>query len=196
MKTCYLEGFGVEKNERKANVGTKILEFCKLGDKYALGIDVERNEKLAFEFYEEAAKLGDWGAAHKLADAYCYGRGVEQNREKALEIANQIHEKDPSFEVEEIPVATASGCYVATAVYGSYDCPEVWTLRRYRDYDLAETWYGRAFIHTYYAVSPTLVKWFGHTDWFRNMWRGKLDRMVNDLRSQGYEDTPYDDRVW
>ncbi len=86
LKTCYLEGFGVEKNERKANVGTKILEFCKLGDKYALGIDVERNEKLAFEFYEEAAKLGDWGAAHKLADAYCYGRGVEQNREKALEI--------------------------------------------------------------------------------------------------------------
>ncbi|NLX93020.1 MAG: hypothetical protein GXZ02_03995, partial [Clostridiales bacterium] len=39
------------------------------------------------------------------------------------------------------------GCYVATAVYGSYDCPQVWTLRRYRDYTLAETWYGRAFIH-------------------------------------------------
>lgn len=36
------------------------------------------------------------------------------------------------------------GCYVATAVYGSYDCPQVWTLRRYRDYTLAETWYGRA----------------------------------------------------
>ena len=25
------------------------------------------------------------------------------------------------------------------------------------DYDLAETWYGRAFIHIYYAISPTLV---------------------------------------
>lgn len=119
-----------------------------------------------------------------------------KNREKALEIANQIHEKDPSFEVEEIPVAQASGCYVATAVYGSYDCPEVWTLRRYRDYDLAETWYGRAFIHTYYAISPTLVKWFGDTEWFKNMWRGKLDRMVKDLQSKGYEDTPYDDRNW
>lgn len=118
-------------------------------------------------------------------------------REKALEIANQIHEKDPSFEVEEIPVATAdAACYVATAVYGSYDCPEVWTLRRFRDYDLAETWYGRAFIHTYYAISPTLVKWFGHTDWFKNMWKGKLDHMVRDLRAKGYEDTPYDDRVW
>ena len=53
------------------------------------------------------------------------------------------------------------GCYVATAVYGSYDCPQVWTLRRFRDYTLAETWYGRAFIRAYYAVSPTLVKWFG-----------------------------------
>lgn len=30
-------------------------------------------------------------------------------------------------------------CYVATAVYGSYDCPQVWILERYRDYTLAET---------------------------------------------------------
>lgn len=29
---------------------------------------------------------------------------------------------------------TRKGCYVATCVYGSYDCPEVWTLRRFRDY--------------------------------------------------------------
>ena len=41
---------------------------------------------------------------------------------------------------------STSGCYVATAVYGSYDCPQVWTLRRFRDDTLAETWYGRAFI--------------------------------------------------
>lgn len=88
------------------------------------------------------------------------------------------------------------GCYVATAVYGSYDCPQVWTLRRYRDYTLAETWYGRAFIHTYYAISPTLVKWFGHTEWFKKMWKGKLDRMVENLRADGVEDTPYEDRNW
>ena len=36
---------------------------------------------------------------------------------------------------------SSGGCYVATAVYGSYDCPQVWTLRRYRDDTLAETWY-------------------------------------------------------
>ena len=89
-----------------------------------------------------------------------------------------------------------NGCYVATCVYGSYDCPEVWTLRRFRDDTLASTWYGRAFIHTYYAISPTLVKWFGETTWFKKMWQGKLDKMVESLRSQGVEDTPYQDKEW
>lgn len=108
---------------------------------------------------------------------------------------------DPSYEVPVVAepkpqAANSGGCYVATAVYGSYDCPQVWTLRRYRDYDLAESWYGRTFIRTYYAISPTLVKWFGHTEWFKKMWRGKLDRMVKNLQDKGYESTPYEDRDW
>lgn len=37
----------------------------------------------------------------------------------------------------------SQGCYVATCVYGSYDCPQVWTLRRFRDNTLAETMLGR-----------------------------------------------------
>lgn len=90
----------------------------------------------------------------------------------------------------------SGGCYVATAVYGSYDCPQVWTLRRYRDYTLAETWYGRAFIHTYYAISPTLVKWFGEKQWFKNVWKPKLDKMVERLNNEGIADTPYQDRNW
>ena len=87
-------------------------------------------------------------------------------------------------------------CYVATAVYGSYDCPEVWTLRRFRDDSLAETWYGRAFVRTYYAISPTIVKWFGHTEWFNKMWRGVLNRMVKKLQNKGFESTPYEDKNW
>lgn len=88
------------------------------------------------------------------------------------------------------------GCYVATAVYGSYDCPEVWTLRRYRDETLASTWYGRAFIRLYYLISPTLVKWFGKTEWFKKMWKGKLDKMVENLNQKGVENTPYEDIDW
>lgn len=90
----------------------------------------------------------------------------------------------------------SGGCYVATCVYGSYDCPQVWTLRRYRDNTLAQTWSGRAFIKTYYAISPTLVKWFGNTEWFKKMWQPKLDRMVKRLNNEGVENTPYQDRNW
>ncbi|MBQ9522184.1 MAG: InlB B-repeat-containing protein [Oscillospiraceae bacterium] len=87
-------------------------------------------------------------------------------------------------------------CYIATSVYGSYDCPEVWTLRRFRDDVLGQTWYGRLFIKAYYATSPTLVRLFGDTEWFQNFWRDRLDNMVSDLQAQGFEDTPYQDMNW
>ncbi len=118
------------------------------------------------------------------------------NRESALSVGKQIQEVDPSFKVDDIEEVKKGGCYVATAVYGSYDCPQVWTLRRFRDDRLAETWYGRAFIHTYYAVSPTLVRWFGKADWFRNLWKPTLDKMVDRLNRQGVADTPYLDKRW
>lgn len=110
---------------------------------------------------------------------------------------NEIRQKDPTYVAPTTPTTSGSGCcYVATAVYGSYDCPEVWTLRRFRDDTLARTWYGRAFIHLYYAVSPTLVKWFGKTKWFKNLWKPTLDKMVRKLNNKGVEFTPYNDRQW
>lgn len=128
---------------------------------------------------------------------YTYtGEGKQKIIDMIMECHNKIKEIDPSYVIPERPQQTSNGCYVATAVYGSYDCPQVWTLRRFRDYTLAETWYGRAFIHTYYTISPTLVKWFGHTEWFKNMWKGKLDRMVANLNAEGVENTPYEDRNW
>ena len=90
----------------------------------------------------------------------------------------------------------SQGCYVATCVYGSYDCPEVWTLRRFRDNTLAKNIFGRAFIRIYYATSPSVVKWFGKTNWFKKMWHGVLDKMVRHLNDKGVEDTPYNDMEW
>ncbi|MBR2044104.1 MAG: hypothetical protein IJ946_07175 [Clostridia bacterium] len=87
-----------------------------------------------------------------------------------------------------------NGCYIATAVYGSYDCPEVWVLRRFRDYTLAETKYGRTFIKIYYAISPILVKWFGETRWFKCLWRSRLDKMIIKLQEKGIDSSPYEDR--
>jgi len=113
---------------------------------------------------------------------------------KMAEANKELAALDPTYQPKEVP--RSGGCYVATAVYGSYDCPEVWTLRRFRDNTLAATWYGRAFIHTYYAVSPTLVKWFGNSEWFKNMWKPTLDKMVYNLNNAGVENTAYNDKNW
>ena len=86
-----------------------------------------------------------------------------------------------------------NGCYIATAVYGSYDCPEVWTLRRFRDYRLKRTAPGRAFVRCYYAVSPALVKRFGNAEWLKQLVRHPLDSLVARLKAKGVEDTPYND---
>ena len=114
-----------------------------------------------------------------------------------MNYAQKVKKYDPSYTT---PTASdlkpTGGCYVATCIYGSYDCPQVWTLRRYRDNTLASTWYGRAFVKIYYAVSPTLVAWFGHTEWFKNLWRNKLDKMVASLQKDGVENTPYQDKDW
>ena len=91
--------------------------------------------------------------------------------------------------------SNGGGCYVATAVYGSYDCPEVWTLRRYRDYKLSRMLIGRAFIRAYYATSPYIVTWLGDTDLFKRACRKQLDRFVKKLSQQGFENTPYNDMI-
>lgn len=87
------------------------------------------------------------------------------------------------------------GCYIATAVYGSYDCPQVWVLRRYRDNKMASHFLGRMFIGAYYSVSPVLVKWFGNKKWFIHICRKPLDAIVCKLLNNGYEDTPCDDFI-
>ena len=51
-----------------------------------------------------------------------------------------------------------SGCFIATAVYSSYDAPEVLELRRFRDNVLLESTIGTKLVKIYYAVSPTLAE--------------------------------------
>ena len=127
---------------------------------------------------------------------------IEDKLNQIMDWNNKIKALDPNYVIPDISTyrppkpAQNSGCYVATCVYGSYDCPEVWTLRRYRDYKLAKTLHGRLFIKTYYAISPTIVKLFGKTNLFKNIWKPKLDKMVSKLQKEGYDSTPYKDIEW
>lgn len=96
--------------------------------------------------------------------------------------------------VPQQSIKKKNGCYVATCVYGSYDCPEVWVLRRYRDNTLDNNFLGRVFIKVYYNLSPTLVKLFGKQNWFVCTCKSMLDKIINKLQNKGIENTPYDDK--
>lgn len=91
------------------------------------------------------------------------------------------------------PTNKTGACYVATAIYGSYDCPQVWTLRRYRDFVLAKTMHGRAFVKVYYYFSPRLLKYLKGNSIFRKACKTILDYLVNKLQSQGTISYQYSD---
>lgn len=109
-------------------------------------------------------------------------------KEKETKISN--HSESAAI----VDKSKEKGCYIATCIYGSYDCPQVWVLRRFRDYKLDKTWYGRVFIKVYYIVSPILVKWFGNHKWFKMFWKFQLDKMIDELKNKEIDDTYYNDK--
>ena len=76
---------------------------------------------------------------------------------------------------------TKEGCYIATAVYGSYEAPRVLTLRRFRDDTLRATSLGRWFIRTYCRLSPPGARRLKHARRLHAPVRGPLDRVVERL---------------
>lgn len=118
---------------------------------------------------------------------------VKDSQNYILVYTAKIRQSESDYQPPVLPKVKSSGCYIATCVYGSYDCPQVWTLRRYRDEQLSYNVFGRIFIRTYYLISPVLVRWFGSCKWFKRLWKPILDRMVNSLNSKGFKDTPYHD---
>ncbi|MBP3478934.1 MAG: hypothetical protein J6K03_05565 [Oscillospiraceae bacterium] len=119
---------------------------------------------------------------HRLSEATYYSKDKNIT---ALAIACGAEDRSQK--------TSRGGCYIATAVYGSYDCPEVWTLRRFRDDYLQKYIWGRLFIRVYYAVSPTIVRLFGSFRAFNRINREILDRLTAALKLSGYSDKPYDD---
>ncbi|HBF4443252.1 TPA: tetratricopeptide repeat protein [Clostridioides difficile] len=94
----------------------------------------------------------------------------------------KIKEYDKYYKEPEINMTRqVGGCYIATAVYGSYDAPEVLVLRYFRDNTLRKSFLGRIFIKVYYALSPPIAKWLKNADRLNNLVRNILDKIVSKL---------------
>lgn len=201
---CQINPFNATENTLSAD---SVVDLCLAQEENVIGLklsvpdsEITRNQELA-RITGEIAKQWVYYQNALNARFNVYGTSLNDTAmAKYKQYLSRIKQGLPTEMQgvigEEKLTNQKSGCYVATSIYGSYDCPEVWTLRRFRDFTLAETWYGRAFIHLYYVMSPTLVKLFGQTAWFKKLWKKPLDSLVNQLQSKGVKSTPYKDRNW
>jgi hypothetical protein len=167
-------------------------EQYELGNEYEQGgtVDGERvpyDPDKAIYWFTKAAEQNHYEAQIALANLY-YSRDPQKHQywmNKSIENRTKYYMDSGQ--------KSNSGCYVATCVYGSYDCPEVWTLRRFRDNILSNSWFGKGFIRVYYAVSPKIVELFGNTKLFNRLWKPILNKFVCKLQNNGMDSSPYSD---
>lgn len=214
---CFLsiiELYGLSGDNKYSNQALEDLKQMKnipeanyvLGIIYAEGYKVEKNLSTAKSYFEKAKELTKM---YKGKVGYTNYEFSVLSNTPLNEILNKAEQgeyhskfyaaKEKLKSEEKISnnisatQETSGGCYVATCVYGSYDCPPVWTLRRFRDDFLSRSIFGRWFIKLYYATSPTAVMLFGNKIWFHKLFKTPLDKLVKKLQEIGVESTPYDD---
>lgn len=119
-----------------------------------------------------------------------------QNNKKAEEVLNKLiadgfSKKSIEHEINKIQTNgiepqehIKEGCYIATAVYGSYNAPEVFVLRKFRDEILKENILGRLFIKFYYTVSPALANKLKNMKHVNRFVKNRLDKFVEILKEK------------
>ena len=75
------------------------------------------------------------------------------------------------------------GCYIATAVYGNYNHPNVKILRDYRDNVLMRNSFGRVGVKTYYLLSPSLSKYLHKSKRLKYLSMIALSRLISRINS-------------
>jgi hypothetical protein len=101
-----------------------------------------------------------------------------QRMERTHSGVNSSYSMQGRFETAsgETTITSKKGCYIATAVYGSSEHPNVLCLRQFRDQYLEANWMGRALCAIYYRVSPILANSIFSGGRLRRWMRLALDR--------------------
>lgn len=158
-------------NFRKVNKDNETL--CALCDYYTI---IDSTNENACELH--GVNFG------KNFDAWCHVcAAVDCSRwDKLVSLVKKQEEEENaasnSKNQESQQSSQKEGCYIVTAVYGSYDAPEVLVLRKFRDNVLKKSRGGRMFIKIYYALSPGLAEKLKDYTFINNKVRVILNRMI------------------
>ena len=88
-----------------------------------------------------------------------------------------------SSDITSTPPST-SGCFIATAAYGTPFSEEIDVLRNWRDDFLEASYPGRLFIRTYYSLSPPVADNISESDGKRKIVRTALGPIVKVLKDK------------
>ncbi|MDR3001912.1 MAG: sel1 repeat family protein [Fibromonadaceae bacterium] len=172
---------GIEYFIQAAEQGEAPAQY-NLGVSYQFGRGVQSCSKTAAYWYAKAAEQGFAAAQYNLANLYQHGAGVYQSKEKAKYWFSKAAEQ--GFKDSQTRLKDLEGCYVATAVYGSYDAPEVLCLRQFRDKVLVPSIFGRLFISLYYRFSPPIAERLKEAQRINMFVRKVLDKVVGRLNKK------------
>lgn len=116
--------------------------------------------------------------------------GDRELAQVALVVKSELEKVDNESSIkkqakEEKTSVSSEGCYIATAVYGDYDAPQVLTLRKFRDEVLLFHWWGKLFVKLYYSVSPYIAKRLHNAKYFNSKVKALLDRVIKILDETG-----------
>lgn len=114
---------------------------------------------------------GYLASEERAYETYCVAHGVRDlktgypdphpmSREvyESPRVLEAIRSRSASTTSTNTSSSSNGGCFIATAVYGSYDATEVLALRRYRDQRLQTNAAGRLLVMIYYKISPSLAR--------------------------------------
>ena len=128
----------------------------------------------------ENQNIGIISAMAKLSYDKALGIYAEKAVEQPKTTSSVVERSDTSANIGK----KKEGCYIATAVYGSYDAPQVRILRRYRDEVLKNSFWGRVFIKTYYKLSPPIADQLKNASKLNGVVRKALDRWVDRINQK------------
>jgi len=79
-----------------------------------------------------------------------------------------------------------SGCFIATAAYGSPLACELDVLRAYRDRKMLKSKAGRMMVFAYYKISPPIASIIARKEMLKRIIRNWIDPIVDFLKGRGF----------
>jgi len=122
------------------------------------------------DMYVTAPQIADWEEFKDTIKAF------ESGELKAIDRGAEVLAKNLS--------KNSTGCFIATATFGSPLAYEVIILRNWRDNILLHTYLGKVFVRLYYWFSPSLADYINKSEMFKSVSLIILRPLINTLKKR------------